>query len=99
MQLLGPGELVEHVEDRPARVREDRLHAQPLEPLDDDARARAGLHTGLRGRLGAAGFRFGFVLHGLVFQMRRAACAARAQKYTESTGGVKPAIAPRGGVC
>ena len=68
VELLRLGELVEDVEDRPARVREDRLHAHALEPLDDDARARAGQHTGLRGRLGAAGIRFGFVLHGWSFR-------------------------------
>ena len=69
-------ELVENVENRPAGIREDRLHAHALEPLDDDARARAGLHTGLRGRLGAAGFRFGFVFHcsfPLVWRVKRAA--------------------------
>ena len=64
VQLLGLGELVEDVEDRPAGIREDRLHAQAFEPLDDDARARAGLHTGLRGRCGAAGIRLGFGFHG-----------------------------------
>ena len=65
VELVGLGELVENVENRPAGIREDRVHAHALEPLDDDARARAGLHTGLRGRFRAAGIRFGFVLHGV----------------------------------
>ena len=93
VELLRLGELVEDVEDRPAGIREDRLHPQALEPLDDDARTRAGRHTGGLGLRGAV-VSFAFVLHGWCFLFALRGMRNAAGQYTDLGPGVNGARAP-----